>query len=79
MLLWFGMFVLSTSGFDSARQWLAVVSPLFVAFLLIKVSGIPLLEKAAAKKWAEDIEFIRYKDSVPVLIPFIGRKGDAEF
>jgi steroid 5-alpha reductase family enzyme len=78
-LLWTGMFVLSTSGFDRAGQWLAAASPLFVAFLLIKVSGVPLLEKAAAKKWAEDADYRRYRDSVPVLIPFIGRTGDAEF
>ncbi len=57
----------------------ALISPVFVAFLLIKISGITLLEKAADKKWGEDANYKKYKSSTPVLIPFIGRAGAAEF
>lgn len=73
------MFILSINGFDRPGQWIAGISPVFVAFLLINISGIPLLEKAANKRWAEDQDYQNYKKNVPVLIPFVGRKGDAPF
>lgn len=79
IMLWIGVFVSACNGFDRPGQWLAIVSPLFVAFLLIKVSGIPLLEAAAMKKWGDNAAYQQYKDKVPVLIPFLGRTGDAAF
>lgn len=46
-LLWWGFFLIAlTSG---ASPWL-VLSPLFMTFLLIKVSGIPLLEADLLKR-----------------------------
>ncbi len=56
-----------------------IISPLFVAGLLIFVSGIPLLEKKNEKHWGRNPDFIKYKNSVPVLIPFFGRVGDNPF
>ena len=50
-----------------------------VTLLLIKLSGIPLLEKIANEKFGDDPEYKAYKSKVPVLIPFIGRAGNAEF
>ena len=41
-------------------------------------SSIHVLQ-AADGKWGEDPEYKRYKETVPVLIPFIGRAGDAAF
>ena len=35
--------------------------------------------QAADGKWGEDPEYKRYKKTVPVLIPFIGRAGNAAF
>ena len=50
----------------------AVLSPLFVMLLLLKVSGVPLLEKSADEKWGEELEYqVRFGhllDHVP--IPF---------
>jgi steroid 5-alpha reductase family enzyme len=78
-MLWIGVFVSASNGYDRPGQWLSLLSPMFVAFLLTKVSGIPLLEAAATKKWGDDGAYQRYKAQVPVLIPFIGRTGDAAF
>jgi len=34
-----------------AYAWLLLLCPAFVTFLLTCVSGLPMLEKAADKKW----------------------------
>ncbi len=46
--------------------WLAVISPLTITFLLIFVSGIPMLEK----KYEGYAEFEAYKKRTSVLIPW---------
>ncbi|MCY1233790.1 hypothetical protein D9M72_463470 [compost metagenome] len=50
-------------------QWVALLSPVFVALLLIKASGIPLLEKKADSKWGGQADYEAYKKNTPVLIP----------
>jgi steroid 5-alpha reductase family enzyme len=49
---------------------LGSVSPLFITFLLFKVSGIPLLEKAADVKYKDNTAYEQYKKNTPVLVPF---------
>jgi len=68
ILLWFGVFLSAATTFAGA-QWIAVLSPLFVAFLLSKGSGVPLLEERADAKWGGDPAYEAYKERVPVLIP----------
>ena len=51
--LWIGMFILCTGGFVEDWQWVSIISPLFVAFLITRVSGIPLLEASAEKRYGE--------------------------
>lgn len=77
--LWVGVLLVASSSFTRPAQWCGVLSPVFVAFLLINVSGIPLLEKAADEKWGEEKDYQQYKQHVPVLIPVIGRRGNAKF
>lgn len=80
ILLWIGI-ALSAFGGLSARPRAAFVflSPVFVALLLIFVSGITLLEQKADKKFGEETAYKKYKAETPVLVPLIGRKGDAMF
>ncbi len=68
ILLWLGISVIAVPVFDGL-QWLALISPVFVTFLLVKVSGVPLLEKRADDKWGDDPDYQRYKRDTPVLIP----------
>ena len=51
------------------RQWIALISPLFVTLLLTRVSGIPLLEKRADEKWGGQAAYEAYKKRTPSLIP----------
>ena len=52
-------------------QWISLISPLFVALLLTRVSGIPMLERRADEEWGGDAEYEAYKARTPVLIPRI--------
>ncbi len=71
ILLWVGVAVIAAPVLQG-WQWVAMISPVFVALLLIKVSGIPLLEKKADKTWGGQAEYEAYKKNTPVLIPKFG-------
>lgn len=70
ILLWWGLFVPCSRTFKGWEN-ASVISPLFVAFLLTKVSGIPLLEAASKKKWKGNEMYLRYIKKTSVLIPGI--------
>ena len=55
-------------------QFITLISPIFVIFLLTRVSGINLLESAANDKWSTDKNYQDYKDKTSVLIPFLINK-----
>jgi steroid 5-alpha reductase family enzyme len=77
--LWIGVFITASASFTNPTQYISILSPLFVASLLIFLSGIPPLEKLADEKYKDNAAYKKYKETVPVLIPFIGRKGSAKF
>ncbi|MFT4282547.1 DUF1295 domain-containing protein [Microbacterium sp.] len=68
IVLWLGVFLVAAPVLDG-WQWVAVLSPLFVILLLTRVSGIPLLEAKADRRWGDDEEYQAYKKRTPVLIP----------
>ncbi|KAL7012786.1 hypothetical protein ACKWTF_015047 [Chironomus riparius] len=76
ILLWCSIAVI---GFSGSQSWLVFISPAFIASMLIFGSGIPILEKNADEKFGHYEEYKIYKKSTPVLVPFIGRCGDAMF
>lgn len=66
--LWVGIAVMALPVLRG-WQWIALISPVFVTLLLTKVSGIPLLEKKADKKWGGQEDYEAYKRKTPALIP----------
>ena len=50
---------------DFRIMWVALISPITITFLLLKVSGISLLEK----KYEGNIEFQEYKKRTSALFP----------
>jgi len=66
--LWTGMALIALPAFDG-REFVALVSPVFVALLLTRISGIPALERRGLKRWGDDPDYQRYLRDVPVLIP----------
>ena len=68
IMLWIGIAVIALPVLRG-WQWITLLSPVFVILLLTHVSGIPLLEKRADKKWGGQAEYEAYKKRTPVLIP----------
>lgn len=70
IVLWVGVAVIALPVLRG-WQWVALISPVFVALLLIRVSGIPMLEERADERWGGQEEYEEYKENTPVLIPKI--------
>jgi len=71
ILLWIGMAIIAFNVATTPMEVVvASLSPLFVTFLLTKVSGIPMLEKMNDKQWANDKDYQKYKKRTSILIPF---------
>lgn len=68
IMLWVGVAVIALPVLQG-WQWIALISPVFVALLLTRVSGVPMLEKRADEKWGGQEDYEAYKERTPVLIP----------
>jgi len=69
-VLWWGPFLIALGA-----PWggLALLSPLLIDFLLLKVSGIPMLEA----KYEGNPEFLRYREQTNAFVPWFPRQqGD---
>jgi steroid 5-alpha reductase family enzyme len=67
IVLWTGMAIIAIPVLEG-WQWATLISPVFVAFLLTKVSGVPMLEKAADERWGGQEDYEEYKRKTPVLV-----------
>lgn len=68
VILWTGITIMAIPVYQGS-QWLALITPLFVYWLLNKVSGVNLLEDRADKKWGDDPDYITYKKTTPIFFP----------
>lgn len=60
--LWWGLWLITLS---IPNAWFGIISPITITILIIKVSGIPMLEK----KMAENPDFAEYKRRVSAFFP----------
>jgi len=68
IVLWSGMAILAIPVLEG-WQWATLISPVFVTFLLTRVSGVPALEEKADKRWGGQDDYEDYKRRTPVLVP----------
>ncbi|MBT8213591.1 MAG: DUF1295 domain-containing protein [Acidimicrobiia bacterium] len=68
IVLWTGMAILAVPVL-SGWTWAMLVSPVFVTVLLTRVSGIPMLEARAQKRWGDEEGFQTYTRNTSVLVP----------
>jgi steroid 5-alpha reductase family enzyme len=61
-LLWWGIFITSISA---GHWWISIISPMVITFLLLRVSGVALLEK----KYKGNAEFQAYAKRTSAFIP----------
>jgi steroid 5-alpha reductase family enzyme len=66
--LWTGIALIAMPAL-AGWQYVTLISPAFVYLLLTRISGIPLLEARATKKWGDESEYQAYRERTPVLFP----------
>jgi steroid 5-alpha reductase family enzyme len=59
---WWGLWIIALAV---PYGWAGIIGPATITFLILKVSGIPMLEK----KMVENPEFAQYKNRVSVFVP----------
>ncbi len=72
--LWWGLWIVSISALSNTSLLFAIISlvgPLTITFLILKVSGIPMLEK----KMEENPDFAEYKKRVSKFIPLLPKNN----
>jgi steroid 5-alpha reductase family enzyme/uncharacterized membrane protein len=65
--LWWGIWLMAVGV---PGGWFGIVGPLTITFLILKVSGIPMLEK----KMAENPDFAEYKRRTSVFLPWFPKR-----
>lgn len=65
--LWTGVAVMSFSSLSGA-EYLTLISPVFTYLLLVKISGVRMLEGRGQKTWGQDEEYIAYMKNTPMVM-----------
>ncbi len=74
ILVWVGVYLFVVASLAPLQAVIALVSPLTIVTLLLFVSGIPILEKSADKRWGKAPAYREYKARTSVLIPLPQRR-----
>ncbi|HEY2386810.1 MAG TPA: DUF1295 domain-containing protein [Candidatus Binatia bacterium] len=73
VVLWWGLFLVTVEG---TRAWWTIVSPAIVTVLLVRVSGIPMLEHGMARRRPRYAEYVA-RTSAFIPLPPAARGADA--
>lgn len=74
IILWVGVAVIAFPVLHG-WQYVTLISPVFVALLLTRGSGIPILERRADEKWSGQPDYEKYRAQTPILVPRLTRAG----
>lgn len=66
--LWTGIAIMALPVLSGWR-WVTLISPVFVVVLLTRISGLPMLERRALKRWGDEPAYQEYVRTTPVLVP----------
>ncbi len=69
IMVWSGIYAYILPSLNGMQWLIALISPAYIVLLLLFISGIPILEKSADKKWGGKKDYIAYKKRVPLLFP----------
>ncbi|MCY3810965.1 MAG: DUF1295 domain-containing protein [Gammaproteobacteria bacterium] len=72
ILLWTGMAVVALPALQGWSH-MTLISPVFVWVLLVRISGVPMLEARADRKWGAEPAYQAYKARTPALVPSVTR------
>jgi steroid 5-alpha reductase family enzyme len=65
--LWTGVAIIAVPVLSGWR-WFVLISPVFVYLLITRISGVPMLEKKADKRWGGEPDYEQYKAATPELM-----------
>lgn len=68
MLVWWGIWILGIPHF-SGIGFLTIIGPIYITVLLLKISGVPILDKKYRKVYKDNAEYKKYYDSTNLLVP----------
>jgi steroid 5-alpha reductase family enzyme len=77
--LWFGLWIYALPSIGGLWH-IAVLGPLYIALLIVFVTGIPPLEKSAEAKHGKDPDYVSYKATTSLLIPLpprVRKRGES--
>ncbi len=74
ILCWIGIYTFTFTSLNLTQKLIGLASPLFIMFLLLFITGLPPLEKAADAKWGKQKTYKEYKRKTSILIPWIPKK-----
>lgn len=77
IVLWAGVAIIALPVLHG-WQWVTLISPVFVTFLLTRVSGVPMLEKKADDRWGGQEDYEAYKQRTPLLVPKFTGSADRQ-
>jgi steroid 5-alpha reductase family enzyme len=69
ILVWMGLYAVTLSTLSTPQALFGLISPITIIVLLLFVSGIPPLERAANKRWGNITAYKIYKRHTSLLIP----------
>ncbi len=73
ILLWYGIYFQCLTALSGWQLFISLVSPLCITYILVKVSGVPLLESSNEKKYKGDPDYQKYKERTNLLIPWFSK------
>lgn len=76
IVLWLGIALIALPVLDGWRL-VTLISPVFVYVLLTRISGVPLLEARARRRWGDDPAWRAYTRRTPALWPRPPREPDS--
>lgn len=69
ILVWLGIYVACFAALSPLERLVGLSSPVLISLLLLFVSGVPLLEKAADERWGTQTSYQKYKSRTRLVIP----------
>lgn len=73
ILCWWGIYIFGINYYQGL-EYLSIISPLFITFLLLFVSGVPTLEKKYKERYKDNPAFSKYISATSLIIPLPKRK-----
>jgi len=69
IMVWVGLYVFVLPALSGWGLIIGLAGPLFISFMILFISGVPILEKGADEMWGANPAYQEYKKRVGVLLP----------